>query len=67
MIKEFKYDLQGKELKITIGKVAEQANGACLVQMEDTVLLVTATASDMPREGVDFFLYLAILKKNYIQ
>ncbi|MEB3429626.1 polyribonucleotide nucleotidyltransferase [Citroniella saccharovorans] len=55
MIKEFKYDLQGKELKITIGKVAEQANGACLVQMEDTVLLVTATASDMPREGVDFF------------
>lgn len=55
MIKEYKYDLQGKELKITIGKVAEQANGACLVQMEDTVIMVTATASEKPREGIDFF------------
>lgn len=65
MIKEFKYDLQGKELKITIGKVAEQANGACLVQMEDTVLLVTATASDMPREGVDFSFILRFEEKLY--
>ena len=55
MIKDYKYDLQGKELKITIGKVAEQANGACLIQMEDTVIMVTATASDQPREGIDFF------------
>lgn len=51
----FKMDLAGRELKITIGKVAEQANGACLVQYGETVVLVTATASKTPREGIDFF------------
>lgn len=55
MIKEYIYDLQGKELKVTIGKVAEQANGACLVECGETVVLVTATASKEPREGIDFF------------
>lgn len=55
MIREYTYDLLGKELKITIGKVAEQANGACLMQMGDTVVMVTATASDKPRQGIDFF------------
>lgn len=55
MIKEYKYDFQGKEMKVTIGKVAEQANGACLIECGDTVVLVTATASKQPREGIDFF------------
>ena len=55
MTKEYSYQFKGKELKITIGKVAEQADGACLVQYEDSIVLVTATASDKPREGVDFF------------
>ncbi len=55
MAKVYKYNLAGKELKVTIGKVAEQANGACLVQYGDTVVLVTATASKEPREGIDFF------------
>ena len=55
MEKQFKYNLAGRDLIITIGKVAEQANGACLVQHGDTVVLVTATASKEPREGIDFF------------
>ena len=55
MERQFKYNLAGKDLVVTIGKVAEQANGACLVQHGDTVVLVTATASKEPREGIDFF------------
>src|SRR5699024_3516697 len=53
--KVYKYNLAGRPLKVTIGKVAEQANGACIVQYGDTVVLVTATASKEPREGIDFF------------
>ncbi len=55
MIREFKYDLLGKEIKVTIGKVAKQANGSCLIECGETVVLVTATASKQPREGIDFF------------
>lgn len=55
MIQEFTYNLNGKELKVTTGKVAKQANGSCLVQLEDTIILVTATASKNPRGGIDFF------------
>ncbi|QQK07625.1 polyribonucleotide nucleotidyltransferase [Miniphocaeibacter halophilus] len=55
MIKEYKYDLLGKEIKVTIGKVAKQANGSCTIQCGETVVLVTATASKEPREGIDFF------------
>lgn len=55
MVREFIYDLSGRELKVTIGKVAEQANGSCLVQCGETVVLVNACASKEPREGVDFF------------
>lgn len=55
MEKTYTIDLAGSQLKVTIGKVAEQANGACLVQYGDTVVLVTATSSSKPREGIDFF------------
>lgn len=55
MEKTFELSLAGRTLKVTIGKVAEQANGACLVQYGDTVVLATATASKEPREGIDFF------------
>jgi len=55
MEKQFRYNLAGSDLVVTIGKVAEQANGACLLQYGDTVVLVTATASKEPREGIDFF------------
>lgn len=55
MVREFVYNLSGRELKVVIGKVAEQANGSCLVQCGETVVLVNACASKEPREGVDFF------------
>lgn len=55
MEKTFKYTLAGRELSVTIGKVAEQAGGSCLVRYGDTVVLVNATASKQPREGIDFF------------
>ncbi len=55
MEKQFQYDLAGRKFLVTIGKVAEQANGACLLQYGDTVVLVTATSSKEPREGIDFF------------
>ncbi|MSS42959.1 polyribonucleotide nucleotidyltransferase [Anaerosalibacter bizertensis] len=55
MEKVFEYELAGRKLSVTIGKVAEQANGACVVRYGDTVVLVTATASKEPREGIDFF------------
>lgn len=55
MEKIFKREIAGREMKVTIGKVAEQANGAALVEYGDTVVLVTATASTKPREGIDFF------------
>lgn len=55
MEREFNYNLQGKNLNISIGKVAGQANGSCLVRMEESVIMVNVTAADKPREGVDFF------------
>ena len=45
----------GKSLTIETGKVARQAGGSVTVRMGDTVVLVTATAADSPREGIDFF------------
>ncbi|MCR4398360.1 MAG: polyribonucleotide nucleotidyltransferase [Firmicutes bacterium] len=51
----FETNLAGRPFSIEIGKVAQQANGACIVRYGDTVVLVTATASAEPREGVDFF------------
>jgi polyribonucleotide nucleotidyltransferase len=48
-------ELAGRMLTIEIGKLAKQANGSAVVRYGDTVVLVTATASKDPREGVDFF------------
>jgi polyribonucleotide nucleotidyltransferase len=53
--KTFKMDLAGRELSIQIDRVAELANGECIVRYGDTVVLVTATASEKPRAGIDFF------------
>lgn len=55
MERKFQYELAGRTLTITTGKLAEMANGSCLVQYGDTVVLVNATASKKPREGIDFF------------
>ena len=54
-LETFSMELAGRELVIETGKMAGQANGAVLVRYGDTAVLVTATASEKPREGVDFF------------
>lgn len=51
----FEMEVGGRKLIIENGKMAKQANGAVLVRYGDTVVLVTATASKEPRNGVDFF------------
>ncbi len=51
----FETDYVGKRLVAEFGQVAEQANGALLLRIGDSVLLVTAVASQAPREGIDFF------------
>ncbi|SCW26863.1 polyribonucleotide nucleotidyltransferase [Lachnospiraceae bacterium C10] len=53
--KTYTMDLGGRPLKIEVGKVAAQANGAVLISYGETTVLSTATASDKPREGIDFF------------
>ena len=55
MYKSYSMELAGRTLRIDIGRVAAQANGAALMHYGDTVVLSTATASDKPREGIDFF------------
>lgn len=47
--------MAGRLLVIEVGQVAKQANGAAVVRYGDTAVLVTATASKEPREGIDFF------------
>jgi len=54
-LETFKVDFGGQELILETGKLAKQASGAVKVQHGDTVVLVTVTVSDEPREGVDFF------------
>ena len=48
-------ELAGRTLTVDIGRVAKQANGAALMHYGETTVLCTATASDKPREGIDFF------------
>ncbi len=55
MSKIYKTELAGRELSVEIGKVAELANGECIVRYGDTMVLVTAVASEKPRAGIDFF------------
>ena len=58
MAKEYKsysMEVAGRTLTVDIGRVAAQANGAALMHYGDTVVLATATASEKPREGIDFF------------
>ena len=55
MSQVFQMELGGRTLRAEVGKVAEQANGAVWLSYGETTLLSTATASDKPREGIDFF------------
>ena len=55
MFKQYEMELAGRTLRVDIGRVCAQANGAALMHYGDTVVLSTATASKEPREGIDFF------------
>ena len=55
MYKKFEMELAGRTLRVDVDRVAKQANGAVLMHYGDTTVLCTATASDNPREGIDFF------------
>ena len=55
MFKSFSMELAGRTLTVEIGKVCAQANGAAFMRYGDTTVLSTATASEKPREGIDFF------------
>ena len=55
MYKSYSMELAGRTLTVDIDRVAKQANGAAFMHYGDTVVLSTATASDKPREGIDFF------------
>ena len=55
MYKSFSMELAGRTLTVDVGRVAKQANGAAFMHYGDTVVLSTATASEQPRDGIDFF------------
>ncbi|MBO4903434.1 MAG: polyribonucleotide nucleotidyltransferase, partial [Lachnospiraceae bacterium] len=55
MYKSYSMEIGGRTLTVDVGRVAKQANGAALMHYGDTTVLSTATASDKPRDGIDFF------------
>lgn len=54
-MEKFEMQLGGRTLTVETGELAQMANGSCLLKYGETVVLVTATNSDEPREGIDFF------------
>ena len=66
MYKSYSMELAGRTLTVDIGRVCAQANGAALVKYGETTVLSTVTASDKPRDGIDFFpLSVAYEEKMY--
>ncbi|MBQ3559146.1 MAG: polyribonucleotide nucleotidyltransferase [Agathobacter sp.] len=55
MYKSYSLELAGRTLTVDIGRVCAQANGAAILRYGETTVLSTATASDKPRDGIDFF------------
>ena len=55
MYKSFSMELAGRTLTVDVDRVAKQANGAAFMHYGDTTVLSTATASEKPRDGIDFF------------
>lgn len=54
-IKELEFELAGKNIKVSTGKLARQSTSCVEITCGETVLMVTVTATDEPREGIDFF------------
>ena len=55
MYKTYSMELGGRTLSVDIGRVGKQANGCAFMHYGDTTVLCTATASEKPRDGIDFF------------
>ena len=55
MYKKYEMELAGRTLRVDVDRVAKQASGAVLMHYGDTTVLCTATASEKPRDGIDFF------------
>ena len=55
MYQTFTMDLAGRTLRVDVNRVGKQANGCAFMQYGETTVLCTATASEKPREGIDFF------------
>ncbi len=55
MYKSYTMELAGRTLRVDIGRVGKQANGCAFMQYGETTVLSTATASEKPRDGIDFF------------
>ena len=55
MYKTYSIEIGGRTLSVDIGRVSAQANGAAFMHYGDTTVLSTATASEKPRDGIDFF------------
>ena len=55
MYKSFSMELAGRTLTVDVGRVGAQANGCAFMHYGDTTVLSTATASEKPRDGIDFF------------
>ncbi|MCR4598927.1 MAG: polyribonucleotide nucleotidyltransferase [Acetatifactor sp.] len=55
MYKSYEMELAGRKLVVDVNRVGKQANGCAFMHYGDTTVLCTATASEKPREGIDFF------------
>lgn len=55
MHRMFETTVAGRKVTVETGKYAEQANGSCVIRCGDTAVMVCTTASEKPRDGIDFF------------
>ena len=51
----FEMEVGGRTVRVEVGKYAEQANGSCMVQCGETVVMTNVTLAKQPRDGIDFF------------
>ena len=67
MYKSFSMELAGRTLTVDVGRVGAQANGCAFMHYGDTTVLSTATASEKPRDGIDFFPLSVNMKKSFMR
>ena len=66
MYQSYSMELAGRTLTVDINRVGKQANGCAFMHYGDTTVLSTATASEKPRDGIDFFpLSVEFEEKSY--